>query len=75
MSETDKNKETNKKDPEIMVLPSGLTLILDHNPNAILTSWRLEVNIGHVNCLKEEEDYKHQEKDYLLGCYGATPCF
>ena len=66
MSETDKNKETNKKDPEIMVLPSGLTLILDHNPNAILTSWRLEVNIGHVNCLKEEEGLPHIVEHLLM---------
>ena len=66
MSETDKNKDNDKKDPEIMVLPSGLTLILDHNSSLSRTSWKLQVNIGYLNCLKEENDLPHVVEHLLL---------
>ena len=66
MGETDKNKENEKKDPEIMVLPSGLTLILDHDSTSTTTHWKLEVNIGYLNCLKEENDLAHVVEHLLL---------
>ena len=47
MSETDKNKENNKQDPEAMVLPSGLTLRLEHDSTRSNLFWKLEVNIGN----------------------------
>ena len=66
MSETDKNKENDKKDPEIMILPSGLTLILDHDSTSTTVYWRWEVNIGYLNCLKEEHDLAHVVEHLLL---------
>ena len=66
MSETDKDKDNDKKDPEIMVLPSGLTLILNHDSTFATTSWSLEVNIGYLTCLKEENDLPHIVEHLLL---------